>query len=214
MPIFLKAGAILPAQAHQVQGNQLGCAEDMHVVVAPGASNTFRLYEDDGVSLDFQQGKYAETPLSLAWAEKAATFTIHPVEGDCSLVPQKRRWTLAFRGWRKGCRFAINGETVNAAYIPERNTYVITLDAISPADAVEITITHEDGLIHDNSDWRDRVIDCLTRAQMQQDAKTMLLKCVEDAVKLPPERLLPLHGRPDLYPHLGAHLYEIMKQLH
>ena len=83
-----------------------------------------------------------------------------------------------------------------------------------PADVVEITVTHEEGLIHDNSDWRDRVIDCLTRAQMQQDAKAMLLKCVEDAVKLPPERLRPLHGRPDLYPNLGAYLYEIMRQLH
>jgi len=214
MPLFLKAGAILPLQAHQLQGNALGRAENMHVVVAPGASNAFRLYEDDGVSLDFQQGKYAETPLSLDWADKAATFTIHPVEGDTSLVPEKHRWTVAFRGWRKGCHFAVNGETVNAAYTPERNTYVVTLEAISPADAVEISVTHAEGLIHDNRDWRDRVIDCLTRAQMEQDAKTMLLKCVEDAVKLPPEQLRPLNGRPDLYPNLGAHLYEIMRQLH
>ena len=214
MPLFLKAGAILPAQAHQAQGNALGCAEDMHIVVAPGASNSFRLYEDDGVSLDYQQGKYAETPMTLDWSDQSATFTIHPVEGDASLVPEKRRWTVAFRGWRKGCRFTVNGVSAESAYIPERNTYIVALDAISPAEAVVITVTHEAGLLHDNSDWRLRVIDALTRAQMLQDEKNMLLKCVDDAVKLPPEKLLPLNGRPDLYPNLGAHLYEIMLQLH
>ena len=121
---------------------------------------------------------------------------------------------MAFRGWHKGCRFTVNGESAAATYIPERNTYLVALEAISPADAVIITITHAEGLIHDNSDWRSRVIDALTRAQMEQDAKTMLLKCVDDAVKLPPAQLRPLNARPDLYPNLGAHLYEIMKQLH
>ena len=212
MPVFLKAGAIVPLQLHLIQDNQLGMVKDMQVVVAPGASNAFRMYEDDGVSLDFQQGKYAETPMTLDWAEKTATFTIHPVEGDASLVPEKRLWSVHFRGWRKGCRFAVNGVSEEAAYFPETNTYVVTLPEMAPGDRAVITVTHEEGLTHDNSDWRERVIDRLIRAQINQDEKFSFLKWVDDTMAMPAAQWKPLNTRPDLHPNLGAHLYELLRQ--
>ena len=209
MPLFLKAGAIVPMQAHQVKGNQLGHSADMKVVVAPGASNTFKLYEDDGVSLDFQQGKYAVTPLTLDWSDKSAVFTIGAPEGDASLLPESRTWTVFFRGWRKGCVFAVNGETVRAEYDPLTNTYTVALDA--PAGI--ITVTNENGLLHDNSDFRDKVIDCLTRAQINQDEKAFFLRWVEDTMKQPRAQLRPLNTRPDMQLHLGQHLYELLCQM-
>ena len=209
MPIFLKAGAIVPLQAHQEKDNQLGKSAEMIAVVAPGASNTFRLYEDDGVSLDFQQGKYAETPLTLDWAEKSAVFTIGKAEGDASLLPEARSWTVVFRGWRKGCIFTVDGKPVAAEYDAQTNSYTVALDAACGV----ITVTHAEGLMHDNSDFRDRVIDCLTRAQMQQDAKALLLKQVDDTLAMPRGKWMPLNTRPDLYPNLGAHMYELLMQL-
>lgn len=213
MPIFLKAGAIVPLQAHQMQGNQLGKAEEMTVVVAPGASNAFSLYEDDGVSLDFQKGKYAETPMTLTWSEKTAVFTINQAEGDMSLLPETRTWTVVFRGWRKGCTFLAGGEPIAAEYDPQTNSYTVVLPPMQADRAVAIAVTNESGLLHDNSDFRDRVIDILTRAQMIQDEKSQLLKWVDDSLMLPPEKLRPLNTRPDLHPNLGAHLYELMMQL-
>ena len=212
MPIFLKAGAIVPMQAHQAQGNQLGSAHDMQVVVAPGASNAFRLYEDDGVSLDFQQGAYAETPLTLDWTEKSATFTIGKVEGDASLAPENRHWTVHFRGWHRNCRFSVNGAPTDAFYFPENNTWVVTLPELTAGESAAIAITCEDGLLHDNSDFRDRVIDKVTRAQINQDEKANFLKWVDDTMKMPPEKRRPLNARPDLQPNLGAYLYELIRQ--
>ena len=213
MPVFLKAGAIVPLQAHVQQGNQLGGAKDMQVVVAPGASNSFRLYEDDGVTRDFEQGAYAETPMTLTWSEKAAVFTIGWAEGDASLVPENRIWTVIFRGWRKGCTFMSRGKPIAAEYDPQTNTYTVTLPQIQTDEAIAIAVTHEDGLIHDNSDYRDRIIDCLTRAQMQQDIKSQYLKWADDTMKLPADKVMPLSTRPDLHPTLGAHLYELICQL-
>ena len=209
MPIFLKAGAIVPLQAHQEKGNQLGHSADMHVVVAPGASNVFKLYEDDGVSLDFQNGKYAETPLTLDWTEKSAVFTVGQAEGDVSLLPEGRTWTVIFRGWSKGCAFTVNGEKVCAAYDAETNTYTIRLSA----SAGVIAVTNEAGLIHDNSDLMDKVLDCLTRAQIDQDVKYNFLRWVEDTLKQPKTKLRPLNTRPDVQLHLGQHLYELLCQI-
>ena len=90
MPIFLKPGAIVPMQLHLFHENQLGRTRDMRIFVAPGASNTFRLYEDDGETLAYQDGAFAETPMTLTWSEKSAVFTIGAVEGDASLVPDQR----------------------------------------------------------------------------------------------------------------------------
>ncbi len=208
MPVFLKAGAIVPMQAHVQQGNQLGGAKDMRVIVAPGASNTFRLYEDDGVTRAFEQGGYAETPLTLSWAEKSAVFTIGKPEGDKALVPENRTWTVLFRGWHKGCRFTVNGTAAEAMYDADTCTYTLHMEA----DAGEVTITHEDSLLHDNSDYRERIIDRLTRAQMEQDIKFQFLKWVDDTMKLPADKVMPLNTRPDLYPNLGAHLYELLMQ--
>ena len=180
---------------------------EMPIAVVP----EFRvLYEDDGVTFGFQQGKYAETPLTLTWAEEAATFTIHPAEGETALLPEDRTWTVLFRGWRKGCRFIVNGQEVKAAYDPASNTYTVALDSACGS----ITVTHEEGLLHDNSDMRDRIINRLIRAQINQDEKASFLKWVDDSLKLPPERLLPLNTRPDLHPNLGAHLYELLRQTH
>ena len=212
MPVFLKAGAIVPLQAHVPQGSQLGNVRDMQVMVAPGASNTFRLYEDDGVTRAFEQGAFAETPMTLAWSEKEAVFTIGKPEGDASLVPENRTWTVIFRGWRKGCTFVSRGKPIAAEYDPQTNTYTVKLPQIQADEAIAIAVTHEDGLVHDNSDYRNRIIDCLTRAQMQQDIKSQYLKWADDTMKLPDGKVIPLNTRPDLHPNLGAHLYELIMQ--
>ena len=120
---------------------------------------------------------------------------------------------MCFRGWRKGCGFIVNGVPEDAAYFPETNTYVVTLPEMSPGDTAAITVTHEDGLIHDNSDVRERIIERLIRAQINQDDKLPFLRWADEAIQLPPERLRPLSTRPDLQPTLGAHLYELITQL-
>jgi len=119
---------------------------------------------------------------------------------------------VEFRGWRKGCRFVMNGVPEEAAYFPETNTYVVTLPPMSPGDAATIAVTHADALVHDNSDWRDRIIDRLTRAQMTHDAKFQYLRWADEAMKLPDDRVMPLNTRPDMSPNLGAHLYELLLQ--
>ena len=161
------------------------------------------------MSLDFQNGKYVETPLTLDWTEKSAVFTIGQAEDDVSLLPKNRTWTVVFRGWRKGCAFTVNGEKVCAAYDAETNTYTIRLSA--PVGV--IAVTNEAGLIHDNSDLMDKVLDCLTRAQIDQDVKYNFLRWVEDTLKQPKARLRPLNTRPDVQLHLGQHLYELLCQI-
>lgn len=218
IPVFLKAGAIVPMQAHQAGDNRLGHSADMQVLIAPGASNAFRLYEDDGESLSYQTGGFAETPLTLDWSERSAVFTIGAVQGDASLLPEKRTWTLHLRGWRKGCAFTLNGEAVTPVYTPADNTYIITLPAMTAEESAVLCITHAEGLTHDNSDARAKAIDRITRAQMLQGDKQHVLQLLDNEIarNLSGEAsdVLRIRLETDRCPALGGYLFELVAQMH
>jgi hypothetical protein len=68
---------------------------DIHLF--PGADNRFELYEDDGGTTAYLQGRYALTPFTLALGEGGLTFTIGPVQGERGLVPARRTYRLHLR---------------------------------------------------------------------------------------------------------------------
>lgn len=68
MPIFVKAGSILPT----VEGLQYATqkpTEPMKIIVYPGADAAFKLYEDEGNNYEFEKGAYAIT--EFFWDDKA-----------------------------------------------------------------------------------------------------------------------------------------------
>ena len=93
IPVFAKAGAIVPL-APRVGWGGIGNPDALDLYVFPGADNEFLLYEDDGETTDYLQGKYAITRVSL----DKGCLTIHPVEGDQSLVPARRTYRIHLRG--------------------------------------------------------------------------------------------------------------------
>ena len=213
MPLMLRAGAIVPMQPHVPGSRQLGASSAMEALIAPGASNTFALYEDDGETRRYQEGEYAVTRLSLDWQETQAVFAVHPAEGSFPLP--RRRWTLNFRGWRKGCTFTVNGAPLAAAYVPETNTYTVVLPEIAPEEGVEVRIVNEGGLLHDDSDCRDRILERLTRAQIIQDDKFFLLKQADLSLQnirdgIP---INPAWFGGDRHPSLAGYAYELALQL-
>ena len=50
MPVFAKAGAIVPMNVLRPHDNKLLKSDSMEIFVFPGASNSFKIYEDDGDS--------------------------------------------------------------------------------------------------------------------------------------------------------------------
>jgi alpha-glucosidase (family GH31 glycosyl hydrolase) len=89
IPVYAKAGAIVPL-APKVGWGGLDNPTELDLYIFPGADNTFDLYEDDGETTDYQRGKYAITRFEL----KGDTFTIHPAEGDLSVIPSKRTYCI------------------------------------------------------------------------------------------------------------------------
>jgi len=210
MPVFLKAGAIVPMQSHIPGSRRLGRAEQMEVYVAPGANGFFRLYEDDGETLDYLEGTWCETPMEFSWSEQEAVFRILPAEGAAELIPAERRWTVHFRGFRKNCRI-LGGES---SYDPQTNTYTVT--GLRSGSAVELVIRNPDGLLHDNSDSDAIFVDVLTRAQCSLREKNTMLQIfqgVKDAFDRGQD-VRPHNAQTGSQPSLGGKVWELLKQIY
>jgi alpha-glucosidase (family GH31 glycosyl hydrolase) len=80
LPIFAKAGAIIPMQpAMKYVGEKP--VDVITLDVFPGDSSSFELYEDDGTSLNYQQNEFALTKITSKRVAKRLTLKIEKPEG-------------------------------------------------------------------------------------------------------------------------------------
>jgi alpha-glucosidase (family GH31 glycosyl hydrolase) len=79
MPLYVKAGSIIPMDpVKQYTGEEVN--EPLTVRIYTGASGSFSLYEDDGISQQYLKGDYTVTKFS--WDDTAGKITISPVAGN------------------------------------------------------------------------------------------------------------------------------------
>ena len=172
MPVFAKAGAIVPLQRRAPQDNTLGGSEQMEVLVFPGAEGGFTMYEDAGDGDAYLSGECVKTEMRLAWSDEAA-FTIAPARGDLSLIPEKRDWRIVLRGFHKDAavRAFVNGNPVdNAAERDEEtNSFIINIEA-GVTEEIKVIVSGKQ-LIHDNGDAMKRCFDLIGRAEISYTEK-------------------------------------------
>ncbi|HVI97888.1 MAG TPA: TIM-barrel domain-containing protein [Sphingomonas sp.] len=95
MPLFVRAGAIVPTgPAQQYVDQDADGPIVLHVFT--GADGAFTLYEDDGTSRAYKQGKVARVPIT--WDEAAGTLTIGAREGSYDGMPARRAISVRFYG--------------------------------------------------------------------------------------------------------------------
>lgn len=196
MPVFAKAGAIVPMAVCKPCDNHLGNCEEMQVLVFPGDNNSFTLYEDAGDGDGYQKGEFAKTKMTLRWDGKKC-FTIHPAEGDTTLIPQRRKWKLCFRGFVKNLNLTVlvDGSPVAAKteYDPDANTTMIFAEA-SVASEISVTIGNEQP-IHDNGDVLKRCEQVLQLSQLSIQEKTHIMTTISDRERSLHHRIYGITGR-------------------
>ena len=89
MPLYARAGAVIPFDpVRQFMDEQVD--EPTTIKVFRGADGEFTLYEDDGISLDYLQGRGTWT--RMTWDDAATRLTIEPgaPRGAVNLLPEGR----------------------------------------------------------------------------------------------------------------------------
>ena len=211
MPVFLKAGAIVPMQAHEPGEKTLGNREHMELYVAPGANGGFTLIEDDGESLDYREGKVSKTHFEFKWSDKEAELQIAAADDAAGVLPERRCWTVHFIGFAPECTFELDGKTVETAYCPQRHEHTVTVE-LAAKESAQIVLHAAKGLMHRGEDAINRCIDLLTRAQIPLSAKILLHEKLAKAMERMEngQNVLRSSFGSDRYKTLGLACYEQM----
>ena len=86
-PVFAKAGSVVP-HGEAVEYTSEASSDAIEVYVYAGADGDFTLYEDDGVSYDYENG--ACSRISLHWDDASRRLDIGAREGCFGTMPAKR----------------------------------------------------------------------------------------------------------------------------
>ena len=111
IPVFAKAGGIVPMQSDALD-NTSANPKALDVVVFPGADGAFMMREDSGDFGDVCEGTDATAATAMTWRwdeGRAPQFVIEPAAGNTSVVPERRDWSLVFRGVAKATMQVIVG---------------------------------------------------------------------------------------------------------
>ncbi len=99
MPVLIPAGGIVPMSMEDT-ANGVANPAQFRILVGGGADGEYELYEDDGVSMDYEKGSCVKTKMSVKYDENTRTmeFTIEGAKGDLSLIPGERSYVVEFLG--------------------------------------------------------------------------------------------------------------------
>lgn len=134
IPVFAKAGGIVPMQSDPLSDMTVN-PRALDVVVFPGADGSFAMREDSGefreVCTDAaaaQESATAVTAMTWQWDDgRSPQFVIEAPTGNTSVVPERRDWTLIFRGVaRSAMRVIVGGEAWDKDLV---GTTVVDYDA-------------------------------------------------------------------------------------
>lgn len=192
VPVFAKAGGIIPMDNAEELKNQITNPTDLQVRVYPGADGHFAMYEDDGNEIDPSYDKWAVTNFNLKWNENE--FTVQAAKGNIAVIPQRRSYEIKFYSVNNAnAKLYINGR--NAEYISDYDDYSHTLTVkISETSVTEsIKICFENIAIEDN-DKIQHAYNALQRMQLSYDIKHHIYNILKTS-GTNAETLAGLYGR-------------------
>ncbi|MGN1479044.1 MAG: TIM-barrel domain-containing protein, partial [Acutalibacteraceae bacterium] len=99
IPMLAKPGAIIPLDSGELS-NDCSLPEEIETLVFNG-SGSFDMYEDDGETEEYLNGKTAVTHFESEQKGNAVTFSVK-THGCVSLLPAKRKYTVSFRNIGSG----------------------------------------------------------------------------------------------------------------
>lgn len=111
LPVFVKAGSIIPT-AEPAEYTDAIPDDRLTLTIYGGNDAEFTLYEDDGITYDFEKGHWHRIPLE--WDDKSQTLTIRdaygkgfgrPIMKDITVIKDGKSKSISYRGKKKTVRF-------------------------------------------------------------------------------------------------------------
>ncbi len=126
MPVFIKAGGIIPTQPYMDYASQKP-VDPLNLSVYAGARGSYTLYEDSGEGLSYQKGQFALTTISY----NQSSLNIGAEQGSYAGQLSQRGYNIAIINVaRSPSRVTVNGQALSQTASGEGWTYDATAHTV------------------------------------------------------------------------------------
>ena len=125
-PVFAHGGSIIPL-SNQSDYNNTGIPTDMEIHIFPGVSNTYTLYDDDGVTSLYKDGYFLRTSIDYNYLKSNYTVIIRSIEGKSGIVPKVRNYKIVFRNTKQADMVTVmyNDTPVESENYVDGNDFIV-----------------------------------------------------------------------------------------
>ena len=117
-PVYARTGAIIPMAILDSENlNDTSNPANLEIQIFPGRSNTYKLYEDDGISDRYKDGEGHITEINYYYKENDFSVSIEPKEGgNISVIPEKRSYLIRFRNTKYTDGVQVFADEINVPF--------------------------------------------------------------------------------------------------
>lgn len=177
-PVFAKRGTIIPlAILNDKDLNNTSNPTNLEIHIFPGQSNTYKLYEDDGTTLDYKKGAYLITDINYNYQQNNFTVIIRPTKGTPSVIPQTRNYKIRFRDVRKPSDVIVyigEEKVTNFEYNIEENDLVVDVPNVPTNTQLSINCKGKDIEIEAERIINEDLDSILSDLQISTDLKEIV----------------------------------------
>ncbi len=140
-PVFARKGSIIPMSLKSNYNNTAN-PTDLEIQIFPGNSNTYELYEDDGISLRYKDKIWFKTIIEYVYEPDNYTLTIKiDSNNKRDIVPEYRNYVIRFRNTKdvEKVTCTIDNSNVEFNSYEDGTDYVIEVNNIYTFKNLNIT---------------------------------------------------------------------------
>lgn len=194
MPVFAKAGAVIPFQEDYMQ-NAGENPKKIHLYVYVGADGGFTMYEDDNSTNAYQHGDCLKT--RYEWREEEGRLKICQAEGNPALVPGKRDYIITFCGLADACVSAADGRAVPVDR-DQRGMVEVVMENVPVEEGAVLYLKERKAAKNDTVGRCFEILDSAEIEMVVKESAFRVIEAQDDAAQLMGS-LLALNLDVDLY---------------
>ena len=174
-PVFVKAGGIIPLSCDG--GNGTENPHKLAVEVFPSDNGRFEMYEDDGTTMDYENGGYAITSFDFSWGDKPVLRM--SVSGNADgIIPGDRTYEIRFRKLSECTNVTVTDKNgaVDAEVSYDNESVIVSFGAFEG----EAVIAFNENVNVAPNDYKKRCFEILCRAEIDNYSKGALFERIEN----------------------------------
>lgn len=136
-PLLVRAGVPIPMQKKTNRMTEKS-PDELIVRIYPGENGSFTLYEDDGISKEYENGEYLKTKLSYAEENGTIRIAIEPSGKGYEGMPKERSYRMEMPLTEK--KLSVIDGCTNAEIFFENNINIVQISKIKANQALRLIL--------------------------------------------------------------------------